>query len=89
MAGVLSQADVFGAGLAVMFSRFAIDQRACLLLEFERRSAKKPSLQTLPLLIGILPAVVAAITLPGIMGLYFDVLQNCAARPATAAPDPD
>ncbi len=66
----LGQADVFGAGLTSAFARFTLEQRQSLYLDAERQAGQVPTLMTLPLLLCILPSVVAAIALPGMFGLY-------------------
>jgi len=66
----LGQADVFGAGLTPAFARFTLEQRQSLYLDAERQAGQVPTLMTLPLLLCILPSVVAAIALPGMFGLY-------------------
>jgi tight adherence protein C len=66
----LGQADVFGAGLTSAFARFTQEQRQSLYLDAERQAGQVPTLMTLPLLLCILPSVVAAIALPGMFGLY-------------------
>lgn len=66
----LGQADVFGAGLTSAFARFTLEQRQSLYIDAERQAGQVPTLMTLPLLLCILPSVIAAITLPGVFGLY-------------------
>lgn len=70
----LGQADVFGAGLSTAFARFTMEQRQSLYLEAERQAGQVPTMMTLPLLLCILPSVVAALTLPGMFNMYHGLL---------------
>lgn len=72
----LGQADVFGAGLTSAFDRFTTEQRQSLYLDAERQAGQVPTLMTLPLLLCILPSVVAALSLPGMFNMYHGIISG-------------
>ena len=70
---VAMQADTFGTGLADAVSRFSDAQRRTLYLDAERRAGRIPALMTVPLLVCIMPAVLTAVLLPGVIGVLRDL----------------
>lgn len=70
---VATQADTFGTGLADAVSRFSEGQRRTLYLDAERRAGRIPALMTVPLLVCIMPAVLTAVLLPGVIGVLRDL----------------
>jgi len=73
---LLIQSEALGAGIAQTLRVHADDMRAGRLLRAEEMAHKLPVKLTVPLVICILPAMLVAVLLPGMLTIARDILPN-------------